>query len=272
MRFRGVQHIIVDECNLIRGADIDEEWFALGKACALMGVKQSKEREKELKDWLETHITQLPSRSSDHSEVAEEGPAVLTPDTRQSRGGRKGIANATISIRKPLPQTVASSARASTSRTNMPKIRILPPPPTLLSLSTTNHTTASVEKHQGIREQFRKGWEAGLSQLQMTWTRLRASRANGVRIMYMAPRTLEPGSSEIRSNIPNSLSGTDPSMSEFLFPRMKGLIDLEDGHDVPAGWSDVQIQPPCPVLCLGGPDTTADHSIGCGHSFSQHTW
>lgn len=305
MKLTDVQHLILDGCNLIRGVSPDdEEWFALGKMCALIGTKRARDREKKLKRDLEE--MDVKKAEKEMLRTQEAGPSsipanshrialagYLTPqavDLRKGKKGRKGIANATISIRKPSPPPRPSRGNAPASarpgltgranQPNIPRIRVMPPPPALLTLSTTNHTTSNPEHHKQIQEEFGRGWESGLEVLKSTWLRLRTSQSHGgVRLMCLEPRKSTLAAQFVsethREGKPNpdvdsESSDSDSSESTgrssvHLDYLTRGLLDYVAGKAT-------DFVTACPILCLGGSDPNANHPPGCGHSFCPASW
>lgn len=231
-RFQQLMHLIIDGCGITRGDTQESEWVNVGKTCALATVKAAREREKKLKTWLEARAVR------NTSSVAE--PAVATEEVavaRRARPGRRGLATATISLRDAPTGTAVAVVPANTV---VSRIRIVPSPPTLYSLSATTNTL-NKEKHDAIRAQFKKGWEEGLAQLTAIRNRLYQSWRNGVRMMRIAG---DQGAEE-------------------------GLEGLEDvnGEGAFYGWDGSRDIWPVPVLCLaGGVHDSVGHVDGCGHA------
>ena len=86
--FTSLQHVILDGCAILRGDLHDGECNALGKRCALVGVRRAKEREKSLKIWLESRDTT----------DGNDGSTGLNGLSRKAKRGRKGLATSTISF------------------------------------------------------------------------------------------------------------------------------------------------------------------------------
>lgn len=276
-RFSGLEHVILDACSIFRvlvqpgaGAETREgEWRAFGKACALSGVRRAKEREKELRAWVEahwhTHATRVAQDGAlETDDAVQNGPgAVGGPATSNRRAGRRGIANSNISLRRSTQLPSFTSTTDNTSPpTSLPKIRVFPSPPSLLTLSTTNHilSTSDASKHATFRAEFALGWQEGVSQVLATWRRLRASRANGVRVVWMDVE-------KEKGNVRNRSSKLDDGFY--------GLSDLPvDG--VPfKEWSEeriVQGSGACPILCFAGYQGSGDHMPGCNHEIAKEVW
>lgn len=237
-RFRQLMHLIVDGCNVTWGDAQENEWANVGKACALVTVKAAKAREKKFKTWLEAHAIRT-SPDPELVTVPEEEIVVA----RRARPGRRGLAAATISLRDSPTRTTAPAFRANTV---VPKVRIVPSPPTLCSLSTTT-STLHKDKHDAIRAQFERGWDEGLAQLTAIRSRLYQSWKNGVRMVRIVG---------------------DQGMEEGL----EGLEDVDEegafyGRDGSGNvWS-------VPVLCLaGGVPNSIYHVDGCGHAAASSVW
>ncbi|KAG8219626.1 hypothetical protein J3R82DRAFT_581 [Butyriboletus roseoflavus] len=237
-RFRQLEHLIVDGCNMTWGDAQESEWATVGKACALTTVKAAKGREKRLKTWLEAHVVRT-SPDPEPATASTEEIAVA----RRARPGRRGLAAATISLRDPPTNTTTPVIRANTV---VPKVRIIPSPPTLRSLSTTT-STLHQNKHDAIRAQFERGWDEGLAQLTAIRSRLYQSWKNGVKMMYIAG---------------------DQGMEEGF----EGLVDV-DGEAAFYGRDGSGNAWSAPVLCLvGGVPNSVQHVDGCGHAAASCVW
>ena len=239
--FASLQHIILDGCAILRGDLHDGEVKALGKRCALVGVRRAREREKMLKSWLESRI--IPDATEDDSVGGSNGP------TRKAKPGRKGLSTSTISFRIPStnsnPATLSEStlsvpeekATKLKSKKVIPKIRILPPMPCLLSLSVTVPASINTDNYPVIRFEFESGWAEGIAQLAVIRDRMRTSAGNGVRVMRL-----------VRKN-----NSTD------LEEGLEGLVDVDpDAFDTHSGLQ-------APVLCFAGANRDGDHQNNCGH-------
>ncbi|KAF8580813.1 hypothetical protein K439DRAFT_1355890 [Ramaria rubella] len=257
-----LRHLILDNTGLCDNG----EWEVLGKACALAGVKHSREREKALKAWAQTEAM------TNNNQDELDGSAPGHVDGRRPRRGRRGLATATISLRdRPIDTTptIPMFLPASESSRQATKIRIMPPPPRLQSLCTNlprllgqpigqENIGAQVAE---ARASFENGWSKGLSQLQSMWTRLRQSRTNGVRVF----RLDVDGQNEL-----------DEDVGKFA-----GLVEMEEpGRDKAWEGFDATIQPP--VLCFSGArgedwevsleNNWTTHPEGCGHRISWEVW
>lgn len=266
--FTSLQHFLLDGCPILRGDLHDGEYHALGKRCALVGVRRAKEREKSLKTWLESR--KIP--------VATDGSAVgtgLTGPQSKAKRGRKGLATSTISLRTSSTNPTSSSSSTSSSTLSLPqdtastnpttsslpqgrvakpskkevipKIRILPPLPCLLSLSVTVQAAIKTDNYPIIRAEFEAGWGEGIAQLAVTRARMRTSAGNGVRVMQLVGK----GDSEWHE--------------EEFREGLDGLVDI-DPDDVDAfGMCEANASLQAPVLCFAGADRDGDHESNCGH-------
>ena len=247
--FTSLQHVILDGCAILRGDLHDGEYGALGKRCALIGVRRAKEREKSLKTWLESRYI-ADAIDGNHASAVSTG---LNRPTKSAKRGRKGLATSTISFRSAstnattssstlsLPHNTANAATSSSNKKAIPKIRILPPLPCLQSLSVTVPAMIKTDKYPMIRAEFEVGWAEGIAQLAVTRARMRTSAGNGVRVMRLV------GSEE------------DSELNEEGF---EGLVEIEtDDVDAFGLCVDVQV----PVLCFSGADPEGEHSSNCGH-------
>jgi hypothetical protein len=227
----------------MRGDLREGEWNALGRRCALVGVRRAKEREKVLKTWLESSTT---VEGSD----ATPGGRDPNPD-RKVKGGRKGLATATISFRKPdvnpspLSRPLFSQKQVGRSKKGYSKIRILPPISRLVSLSIALSPTHSPDKYPIIRAEFEEGWAEGVAVLAMTRSRLRTSAGNGVRVMKFTKSVVADEELEYEAGL-DGLEDVDPiEMSR----EEDGLLSQDP-----------------PILCFAGPARAGMHEDNCGHS------
>jgi len=254
VRFPSLQHLVLDDCRIMRGEL--HEWNALGRRCALVGVRRAKEREKFLKAWLE-------SRTIIETIGNDAAPAVgQDPNPRQEvKRGRKGLATSTISFRKPEPvnpssafRPLLSQNRDGHSKKGYTKIRVLPPISRLVSLSITLLSTHTPDKYPMIRGEFEEGWAEGVAVLAITRSRLRASAGNGVRVMKFTksvkPYDVECEEAKFEEGL-DGLEDVDPLDPEAF------EMSREEGGSL--------IQNP-PVLCFAGPSRAGLHEDKCGHS------
>jgi hypothetical protein len=243
-RFPSLKHLILDKCSLTFLRD-ESDWNGLGKRCALAVVQRAKQREKALKAWIEAsqaRNTEIPPN----------------PERRAKRG-RKGLATATISLRESQPvasYTISGSRPPSqllvnqTSLQRAAKIRVLPSPPTLETLSITAPPWVKPDKLPLLRAEFEAGWAEGVALLAVTKARLRSSAKNGYRVM----------------RFPSTFT-SETSQDEWLEEGLEGLenVDPEDAsaYDVsPQGSARL----PSPILCFAGPGKGCNHGGRCGHS------
>lgn len=232
-------------------------WSAIGKTCALTGSKRAREREKTLKAWLEAQ------RSNDLlASVSDQAPAL--PQAPRARPGRKGLATAQISLRDPAPTPAASTSRGHPRIRVFQKIYIIPPTPTLRSLSISPSPVPGVsdafdtETLACIVTAFTEGWVEGLRVLQ-----------------------------EHRSRLVRTLLRKSDQREEIMFLKFKNSQDTDGEKEGFQGLEDVGqsdenafietnregalISMDTPVLCLSG-FGQAGHVDGCGHSVASGIW
>ncbi|KAF7971416.1 hypothetical protein HWV62_21276 [Athelia sp. TMB] len=235
-QFTRLRHLILDNCNMKRLDLLDGEWAALGKSCAIAGHRRAKDREKKLREWLEAHTPQA-NPDEQVIQVVDAIPA------RRARRGRRGVAVATISLREREEPALRPSG-PSRINPNVPKIRILPSPPSLASLAiTTTSYFAQQSRQDAIRADFERGWSEGLAQLNAIRSRLRQSWNNGIRVVKFSD---------------------DGSLSE---DGLDGLVDVET-----INMSDDMALGDAPLLCLAGPGRKDGHVEGCGHALGWNIW
>jgi hypothetical protein len=180
MKYHALEHLVLDGCSMLRGELREGEWAAMGKRCALIGVKRAKEREKELRSSMEAHPRSSGEAAGSSAITAETTPA-------RARRGRRGLATATISLREREPRTYGPTVPTpSPGMRPAAKVRVLPPLPTLRSLSTTLSPLVRADKYAMIRTEFEAGWAEGIAQLEVARARVRASAGNGVHVLEMS--------------------------------------------------------------------------------------
>jgi hypothetical protein len=167
---------------------------------------------------------------------------------RKAKPGRKGLSTATMSFRTPSTNPVMLTESTSLVKekditAKSEKIRILPPLPSLLSLSLSVPATIKIEDYPIIGGEFITGWAEGIAQLTVTRARMRTSAANGVRVMRLVCKGGSEGSDEEENGL-------------------EGLVDI-DRDDLAAFGTDSGLQ--APVLCFAGPNREGDHRSNCGH-------
>lgn len=240
-RFIRLKHLVVDSCGLLRGTEPESDCVALGKLCVLASVQRAKHRERKLRAWLEAQAVRTVEKSTaSNQDNRSAGPS------QAKRGGRRGIATATISLRAPAqPSNVPVQ---STAHAVVEKIRVLPPAPSLVSLATPTSVFLGHETHPELRAAFESGWEDGIGQLRAIRARLRTSWSNGIRVMRFTP------------------DGGNESDEGF-----DGLVDVGPGDE--AAFDGDAEGEKCPVFCLAGPSReTGEHVEGCGHQASWEVW
>ncbi|KAJ7603045.1 hypothetical protein FB45DRAFT_772781 [Roridomyces roridus] len=235
-RLTQLKHLILDHGTLFRGEYRAEDWTALGKGCALAGVRRAKERERKL-------------RQAQAAMVAV-GPELPAPE-RRARQGRRGVSTATISVRKSPTRTSSSSGTHvvdAATVTVMRKVRLFPAAPTLRSFATTPNAFVLLENNVEIRAQFEKGWLEGLAQLLELRKRLFQSKRLGTSVIMRIVDVEE----------------MDSASEEGL----NGLVEMSE-----ADWevNDIEVLV-TPILCLVGPDRSQAHEKGCAHSVAWTKW
>ncbi|KZV60406.1 hypothetical protein PENSPDRAFT_350645 [Peniophora sp. CONT] len=256
----GLQMLVLDQCGTVRGGgEVESEgWEEFGKALALGGVFRQKEREKELRIYMESVTT---------------GQAPAAPrrsERKAKKKGRSGIANSTISLRDRRGQPPQPAAGPSgflqggnagnddpdghlatiMATLSMKRIRILPAAPRLRRLAITPAAHILPSAHEAIRTCFEHGWEEGVRTLDAVRTRMRTSVANDV---VRAMRFARPGDEEY-----GEIEEGHP---------LSGLVDM---HVLDEEWEEPQ--PPPPALCLVGPGREGEHAEDCAHARGWKVW
>ncbi|THV06524.1 hypothetical protein K435DRAFT_960495 [Dendrothele bispora CBS 962.96] len=278
-RYPYLTHFIADDCAILRGElatrDGGRDWAKLAKECSLAGSHKAKDREKKIKAWLEEEKVAYEERdkkrkAGEGDSQSSGGSRAAEKEKKKSRRGRKGLATATISLKKAKNDATAGG-NSETGGPPRPradpvlfsqKIRILPPLPALRSFSTSFVSSSSTDPDSSfdvstIHDQWDRGWSEGIHTLVQIRNRLRTSWRNGTtRVLRFAtqdevrsgaaldsssrrqrPQTPEENSSSsrspARSDISSSLS-THPSQSDedqTVFFAEEGLGGLIDVAD-----------------------------------------
>lgn len=232
IRFHDLQHLTLDGCGVARDQSQASEWNNIGKTCATATVRRAKAREKVLKTWLERNAATTST------------PAGMPqPAARRIRPGRRGLATATISFREE-PTASEPDIIHVPAGIVIPKVRVVPSPPTLLSLSTSSSFIPDVQ-YEAIREDFERGWNEGLAQLAAVKSRLYQSWKNGVQMMRITADASGDGYNGLEA------------------------IEVEDAFH--SGLDDNASLAP-PILCLAGSGTSGKHIEGCGHNIARDVW
>jgi hypothetical protein len=257
-RFARLRHIVLDGSSLIRGSELrEEDWAELGRVCALGGVRRAKDREAALRTWLEAHAESFAQPEVETAAEAEASAAKAAQAERRARKGRKGVASAKVMLRDSAVSGSGSSSKkgsGSAAQPTVPRIRVLPPFPTLRSLTTTASALVPPEDRPIVYESLALGWLEGIRQVRAHRTRLRTSWERGVRVMRFAD--LEHDDEEVIAD------------SEEAF---EGLVDIKMVGSSYI-WEADEREYPSPVFCLAGADRKEEHPEGCAHSFAWQVW
>jgi hypothetical protein len=230
MRFTGLRHLILDGCGIIRGEFSESDWANLGRMCAMVGMKQARIRERKLKAWLESQMGDDEGGDDANNHTGEQ-PRL---------GVRQGLLEAMNTLSLGSQSTQGNRQRGEAEKkSQIPRVRILPNGPSLHSLAVVPSMLVELEEYPAVREAFRKGWDAGLLQVNRLRSQLRTSWRNGVRILHFDDSYNE---------------------SEEAFSGLTELGDDDFSWFGPDGSK-------CPALCLVGPDDASGegHISGCGH-------
>jgi len=247
--FAHLEHLVLDECGLVgRAVEISGEFAALGVLCASSMLKKARQREKEIKEFVEalieakrlTAVTEHPTGRAETTMV----------QTGRGRKGRKGVATAAFSLREKPESTTKASVQSNGSGWDLPpalasltKVRILPSLPCLKSLCTTTFSMPSPTVASEWNDGFARGWREGLNMVIATRMRLFRSRANGLIRLFKFDNSADPGLEE----------------------PLQGLSELHLG-DPDFGAELADIMPP--ALCLAGSRAQGGHTESCGHMCS----
>jgi len=248
--FTRLDHLVLDDCRLVgrRAAEISGEFTTLGMLCASAMLKRAREREKEIKEFVEAKG--LAAVAERHAGPAEATATFVETGSSLRRKGRKGVASAAFSLReKPEPKT-KSSVPINGAGTDLPplppplasltKVRVLPSLPCLKCLCTTAFSMPTPTVASEWSHGFARGWHEGVKMVTATRMRLFTSRANGLIRLFKFD------------------SFADPELEEPL----QGLSELHlEDPDFGAELADIGP----PALCFTGSSAQGNHTKSCGH-------
>lgn len=250
-RLHRLKYLIMDGCPIVsqradaleaEGAEELRQWSSLGLTLAIASsITRAKAREQRFKLWLQTLATPSDSKPT----AQEEAKA-------RAKKGRKGLATATISIRKSppkqsVPLPVAGPSVLLPADQPLPeKIQVLPPLPTIMSLAVTAPMVSpdkpDFEANRAkVLQEFERGWSMGIQRILGRRQMLRSSWTRKGAIYKVSPSE-HPDVYDER---------TDDVMYE-----LEPVTSFDDFETTP---------PPAPVLCLVGPGKSKDHPEGCPH-------
>ncbi|KAF9270852.1 hypothetical protein L218DRAFT_976492 [Marasmius fiardii PR-910] len=292
-KYPSLEHLIMDGCGLLSGelgvANECGAWAALAKSLALSGAIRAQERQKKVEDWIE-RLREHERRELDAggAEQAESSTSTFNSriQAKKSRKGRKGVATATISLRKedtPLQQSSFiekakfGGPRAPGGTTPIPisvtkRVRVLPSLPTLRSFTTDlslplSHPGASDASARSalletIQMKWEEGWAEGMAQLVRRRQLMRTSWRNGIVRVVQFAQANELGFGK---------SIDDEEVFGDTEEGFDGLTDVQDVEDFEVDLSGQSTCGRAPILCLAGNDKAEKHLDGCGHAV-QNVW
>lgn len=259
-RLSRLKHLIVDGCPIVSqrmdaldadGAEDLGEWSALGLALVDASVDRSKLKERNYRLWAQALRVE-----------ANQGSGQSAASTSSHKKGRKGLATATISLRKPSGQASSSKAAPTvrpskflpSTEPQPEKIRVIPPLPVIRSLAITA-PMLSPEKpdfqtnYAKVVTEFERGWSRGMHKILSMRAQMTSSWRNKTSVYKMNEEQLSVDDDEdTRADI---MYGLEPvrSADDFLFTP-----------------------PPCPLLCVVGPGKSQSHPEGCPHTAAWDAW
>ncbi|KAG6867312.1 hypothetical protein C0993_004601 [Termitomyces sp. T159_Od127] len=258
-----LRHLVLDACAGLLRQD-GEWWAALGRRVVLVGVKRAREREKAVrKTWEEAYRARVRVRTAAGAAAgAGEEVPVQQPEQRRAKRGRRGLASATVTLRRRSPSPspspsphIATPAPAPAHPASPPplppKIHIVPPLPSLESLSLSPPPGPG----QGgmgatARAAFVRGWDEGMRVLWDVRARM--------------------GTTFARVCAEGAATATAKARF-FVFKDGDGEAELAGLDEVRSGEEGIFLRDATsaaapPVLCLAGPDLAAGgHEPRCGH-------
>ncbi|KIY46346.1 hypothetical protein FISHEDRAFT_47461, partial [Fistulina hepatica ATCC 64428] len=241
--FVTLRYLILDECAVFHGELRGGEWEALGKRCALAGVRRAAERELTLRIWLEANSTA-------HRDAALK--RANQKFSRKIKRGRHGLASSYVSIRQEIETTLPVGPAEWLSSGK--RLRVLPPWPTLRSI-TISSCRVRPDTVPAVRAEFEAGWTEGLAQLEVRRATLRKWRAAGTSIILC-----------FKDADDAATDSEDDDDGENYEDGLQGLAFISSQDDFALR------HVPCPVLCLAGADRHGNHVEGCGHEIAWDIW
>lgn len=243
VRFPQLRHIVADDSNSYTRIEEGTLWHALGRSFAFAAIERADELESSMK--------------SDSSRLGFPDDMMHPEALRRSRPGRRGLATATISLRNqpqvtPGIQTPATTFSTVSTHTMGPKIRVLPLPANLTSLSINAYAKAQTTQHDEFRTLFIAGWDEGITMLRAVWRRMQTSHMRGTSCV-MAPR-------ECKFLAGN---GRPHPRDDGEQQKMSTCVNVGSGFD----WDGLfAYEWPRPVLCCAGSSDDLNlHVAHCGH-------
>ncbi|EKM48464.1 uncharacterized protein PHACADRAFT_214787 [Phanerochaete carnosa HHB-10118-sp] len=249
-RLSRLKYLIMDECPIVsqradaleaEGAEGLGQWTSVGLALAVTTIARTKLREQRFKVWLQT-------------QAAPPKPAPAPPEQPKARSkkGRKGLATATISLRKSPPKPTVSLPIAGPSTLlfkdeDIPeRILVIPPLPTIRSLAITapmvspDRPEFEANRTKVLRE-FERGWSLGIGRI--------LGRRQFLKNSWRAKTA-------IYKVVPDELAAIDDDRVNDVMYELEQVKSFDDFDVIP---------PPAPVLCLVGPGKSRNHPEGCPH-------
>ncbi|KAK7058648.1 hypothetical protein VNI00_002284 [Paramarasmius palmivorus] len=296
-RFPSLRHLIMDKCGLLPGElcvrNNCGEWAALAKSLATAGSYKAQEREEKVTQWLERLCEYKRAQAGSVEAAGSSSSANNLSRAKKTKKGRKGVATATISLRKeelPSPPPFLQPENMKNSLTlpiigggpGVPKrpinprqkIRILPTIPTLRSFATdvaplhpaASNVPAREALFKVIRTKWEEGWAEGVAQLVKKRQLLRASwKNNTVRVVRFAD--------------PHELRQLNQDHSGEAFgdteEGLDGLVDIYDAEEFDVDLADSNGCGKSPTLCLEGTGRFVEghsHLDECGHILARNIW
>ncbi|KAJ3721961.1 hypothetical protein C8R42DRAFT_668930 [Lentinula raphanica] len=281
--YPSLTHLVLDNCNILRNNDIAirdnaREWGSVSMSCAIAGISKAREREKIINAWLDTFGAE--------KELGKDKSVKSSQMRNRARTqGRKGLASATLSLRKGDTPSGGGSSSSKTDTSTPERVRILPPLPTLRHVTTTLYVPASMIPPNAdmpppdilqpllmnVQREWERGWAEGLVQLMKVRERIHTSWRNKlVRVVrFASPEEL--GSNKLDTSAKSSTTAgfflpfppsttvgrrsqsevSSDGESEDPFQDLIELVDSSD-FDHNFGVSSLGIIRKTPVLCLAG--------------------
>ncbi|KAI0688153.1 hypothetical protein BC835DRAFT_1285314 [Cytidiella melzeri] len=272
---KGIHTLILDGCPIVSqradaletaGAEALAQWNSLGKTFALVGAKRARQREKQMKVWIE---------QQENSHTNRRGGGAQQGGSKKAKKGRKGVANATFLIREPAQETGSKSTSCIPLR-KPGNFRITPSPSPLRSLAITAPMVSVrkndfKEKYAAVKKEFEAGWVSGVRQLTVTRDRMKTTWINGAtRVLVEGPVRVKPTSNAEDKHDDAALSDSGnesiPSSSDSRSPSLSS--SKEERRRLEFKTQELE----CPVLCLAGPEKGEFHPDGCPHVMAWKLW
>ncbi|KAG8950483.1 hypothetical protein FRC04_007498 [Tulasnella sp. 424] len=249
--FPRLRHLLVDASGFGGLGPEQNEWRTLGRAMAMAGIKNAREKERELKNLDATEVHRILDNAGRRDEFADRGDNELSGTALEDEGRKE----------HPVPKTDRPARTLQ-----LAKFRILPAYPHLLSISSA---LAPNQAEEGVpvdlelyAEQFSAGWTDGIARLREHRERAMAfSRSANVRVLRF----------DLHRNCDHEDSH---GLGELVDVEEHGVDDLtaDGSHTTPLICFGRERNPSQPGSNPALVPVHVPHKPGCGHALGRERW